>query len=95
MTLYIQKYVGGGAVEFVPSDTEGIPRIFFLVGHASLSNLKVHAYAKVIIKNLQFTDILLITSLTTIEKYRIHHKFSLKNLLVHLTTAQCTMTIDV
>ena len=34
MTLYIQKYVGGGAVDFVPSGTKGKPRFFFLVGQA-------------------------------------------------------------
>ena len=43
----------------------------------------------------QFTDILLITSLSINEKYRIHHKFPLKNLLVCITTMQCTMTVDI
>ena len=34
------------------------------------------------LKFLQFTDLLLVTSLTISDKYKIRHKLSLKNLLV-------------
>lgn len=78
--LCVQKYVGRGPVEFVPrGDTK--QRILFLVRHASYSCTCLDSI-KFRLRFSQFTDILLVTSLTINDKYKIRHKFTLKNLLV-------------